>query len=522
LRRVALILCLLAAGAAPAAAADAPPLVPRDPASLEQETHALLRVADASAHATLRRAGGVEVSRSLGIWRVPSAEAARLLPRLALDGAVLDAEPDRARQRLDHLSRGDTLLHHQWWLARVGADRAEPPGPGVPVTVVDGGVDLAHPEFASRPNTVALNEQTLRGRNDYHGTAVASIVGAPADGAGIVGVYPHALLQLWDASPTGSQLTTADVIRGIEAASLRGRGIVNLSLGGVFRSRLEELAIVHAYERGSVVVAASGNEREQGNRPGFPASLPHVVTVGAVDAADRLAPFSSSSPGMDLVAPGVAIPVAVPAAQSPAGYLQADGTSFATPIVSGAAAWIWTVRPELDKTQLVELLRQSARPLDAAGRSPDTGFGLLDIPAALSRPAPSVDPLEPNDDLNQVVPGRMFAAGKAPLTRPGAGRAVVDARLDAVDDPRDVYRVWVPGGGRVVVALTGAAPVALRYAGPTPIRSASRLASRRLELVNRGRAGAFVYVTAAIEPGAQPSFGAYRLALTTGRAPARR
>jgi hypothetical protein len=56
------------------------------------------------------------------------------------------------------------------------------------------GLDLAHPEFADRPYTTALNTQTLSGRRE-HGTAVSSIVGAPANGLGVVGIYPLADLR---------------------------------------------------------------------------------------------------------------------------------------------------------------------------------------------------------------------------------------------------------------------------------------------------------------------------------------
>lgn len=503
----------------------APPVVPRELGSLVEETHALIRVGSGPAAAGVRRAlrreRGQLVSERLGVWRVPAAAAAGLLPRLALTGAIVDFEPDRARRRLDHLAAGDPLLPHQWWLVRVGADRVEPPGPGVPITVVDGGVDIAHPELAGRPETAVLNEQTILGRNDWHGTAVASVVGAPANGVGIVGVYPQARLNVWDASPAARQeLTTADVIRGIDAAAALGRGVINLSLGGASRSRLEELAVINAFEGGSIVVAASGNERQLGNRPSFPASLPHVLTVGATDADDRLAPFSSSSPGMDLVAPGVAVPAAMPLAFVPSGFAAVDGTSFAAPIVSGAVAWIWTQRPELEKTQVFELVRRSARALAPDGRNPDTGFGLLDLPNALTAPAPAVDPLEPNDDFPQVIPRRMFAAGKAPLTRPGAGRRVVEARLDVTVDPRDVYRVWAPARHRVVVRLAGPGSVTLRFGGPTAIRNTSRHAPRRLEIVNRRPRGEFVYVVAAIRADALPTHAAYRLDITTGRAPA--
>ena len=82
-----------------------------------------------------------------------------------------------------------------------------------------------------------------------------------------------------------------------------------------------------------------------------------------------------------------------------------DGTSFSAPLVSGAAAWVWTVRPELDASQLFEVMRRSAQDIGRAGRDDATGFGLLNVPAALAYPAPVRDPLEPNDDVEFVQPG---------------------------------------------------------------------------------------------------------------------
>ena len=96
----------------------------------------------------------------------------------------------------------DPLQSQEWWLADVGADRAAPPGPGVPITIVDTGVDPTHPEFAARPDTTFLNEQSVFAGEEYHGTIVASVAAAPANGAGILGIYPTAALQVWDASST--------------------------------------------------------------------------------------------------------------------------------------------------------------------------------------------------------------------------------------------------------------------------------------------------------------------------------
>ncbi len=109
-----------------------------------------------------------------------------------------------------------------------------------------------------------------------------------------------------------------------------------------------------------LVVAAAGNDGEA--RDNFPAAFPHVISVAASTADDRVSGFSTSSLGIDLAAPAESIPAAVPVARDPTGYLTADGTSLAAPLVSAAAAWAWTVREQElgDVTRLFELIRARA------------------------------------------------------------------------------------------------------------------------------------------------------------------
>jgi hypothetical protein len=474
-----------AQGAAPAA-----PLVPRNLGPLAQHEHALVQLARGVSPAVtqkLRRAGGLLISRSLGVWRVPSVAARRLAPSLALSGALREIEPDREYTVVGHIDAGDPLLPSEWWLSHVGADRVEPPGPGRAVTIVDSGLDLTHPEFAGRPNTTPANPQSVEGEDEFHGTSVSSVIGAPANGIGLVGVYPQAVLTSWDASQDGL-LRGSDVIAGIEAAV--GPGVLNLSIGSTFSDPIEDQAVLHAYGRGVVIVAAAGNEGAEGSPRGFPASLPHVFTVGATDQTDQTTFFSSRSPAMDLGAPGDDITAAAPLSTSPSGYVSVSGTSFAAPIVAGAAAWIWTQRPTLDKTQIAELLRRTARDIGRPGRDEDSGFGLLDIPSALAGPAPPRDPLEPNDDVLQVRANGLFAVAKPALTSPVRARATVNARIDAYEDPEDVYRLWVPAGRRLTVTLRSARDIDLQiWNGTTRTVLASGTERRQHLLSESARRG---------------------------------
>src|SRR5436189_49951 len=120
-----------------------------------------------------------------------------------------------------------------------------------------------------------------------------------------------------------------------------GRGVITLSLGSESRIFQEEETMMAAFGTGSLIVVAAGNEREKGSPIEYPASYPHILTVGATDENDNITVFSNRSPYMDLSAPGQDIPAAIPISVFADGYSSVDGTSFSTPLTAGAAASVW-------------------------------------------------------------------------------------------------------------------------------------------------------------------------------------
>ncbi|HEY8726797.1 MAG TPA: S8 family serine peptidase [Gaiellaceae bacterium] len=456
-----------------------------------------------------RAAGGTELAHELRIWRVP-----------------VYAVGDLRRAGVVHISRTerllptaaaalqlatDPLVPFEWWRTAVGADQVDSPGPGKPVTVVDSGVDLSHPEFAGRPNTTALNAQTTTEADEDHGTAVASVVAAPNNGFGIVGVYPDAVLRVWDASPFGF-LNEGAAIQGIIEAARRGPGVINLSFGGEDDDPLLDDAIRFAFRAGSLVVAAAGNEGLDGNPPNFPAFYPHVLTVGATDETGQVAPFSTNSATVDMAAPGVRIPVAEPFAQEPTGYsTTGSGTSFASPLVAGAAAWVWTTRPDLDNTQLFELMRRSAKDIAAPGFDKASGYGLLNIPSALNFRTPTSDPQEPNERPREIEANGLFSSATPPLTTPGHTAGSITARVDRSEDPLDLYRVWSPAGHTLRAQVTGSVRVRLLERA-THVRA---LAIGRHGIATYRNRGKGVYVYVEVRPAVR--LAEYRLRLTAAR-----
>ena len=176
------------------------------------------------------------------------------------------------------------------------------------------------------------------------------MIGAPLNGVGLVGIYPKAVLRSWDAAKgSGTRLESSEIAGGILAAARAGKSVINLSLGSDTRDLSIELAVSEAVATGSLVVAASGNDGDRGSPIGYPAALAHVTTVGATDRSGAVAAFSSRSSYVDVVAPGDDILVASALGKN---WRLSSGTSFSSPLVAGAAAWIWTVRPELAAGQV--------------------------------------------------------------------------------------------------------------------------------------------------------------------------
>jgi hypothetical protein len=477
---------------------------------------ALVQVAPSrNAEAVLRRARAMLVSRALRIWKIRGGRAGRVVAELRQARVLETVEPDARLIPFHHLSAGDPLIPDEWWLHDIGADAAEPPGPGIPITVVDTGLDFSHPEFAHRPHTLALNRQSVFGEDEIHGTAVSSVAAAPANGIGLVGVYPDALLREWDFGLG----RLSDALRGLDAASRHGRTVINFS-AGFFRARspLLEQAVDRVVQRGSVLVAAAGNEGERGSDPAVPAVLPHVLTIAATDELDRAATFSSRSRAVDMAAPGSDMPVAVPTYSEPSGYASFDGTSFSAPLVAGATAWVWTARPQLTNGQIVDVMRDSARDVGAHGWDRATGFGIVNIPSALAAPVPAIDPQEPNDDIFAVKPRGLTTAGHTPLTGPGSPSATVAATIQASEDPDDVYRLWLPprgsvrvttqGSGDVNVAVWGGRTTTIYERGRALRRDLLGFSERRgtrvdaVTVGNTSRRGRYVYADVFLGPGA--------------------
>jgi hypothetical protein len=465
-----------------------------------------------------RRFGGRPVS-ARGAFVVPRARARALATILRRRGLLVYAEPNRRRPRK---TARDPLSDQAGWRDYVVDPALNEPnvGPASPqLALIDTPVDFGHPEFASGHVTTTQPGAAVF---DLHGTATAAVAAAPVNGRGIVGVWPG-MRAVNLAAP--ERLTCADSARGIAHAIRLRVHAINMSYGSGELCFAEYVELQFAVARGIVPVAAAGNEFNAGNPLEFPASLPHVLTVAAIGPDLRPAYFSNENAAVDLAAPGIAILTAVPPAfdedGSVDGYARVNGTSFSAPMAAAAVAWVRAVRPGLTADQAAQVVRLSARDLHTAGWDPATGFGLLDIDAALLRRPPPADPFEPNDGI-VWVDGRAFGRADAPIYRHGSLRSF-RALLDRFEDPEDVYRVRVPARTRLLLQVRpffGDPALAVFRSKATTTSSRSHLidrsersgrATERVTVVNRSRRAIFVFAVAYVNERTRELDSAYRM-----------
>ena len=253
--------------------------------------------------------------------------------------------------------RPDPSQNLQWGLRVMEWFRVarRPDARDVHVAILDTGVDANHPDL---DGVVASYAHDGRSARDFrgHGTHVAGIVGARANnGIGIAGVA-NCRLHVW-------KVFADPLARGLEeefddeaynqalAAVLDSPArIVNLSLGGSERSRVEQDLIVALVAEGALVVAAMGNEYDEGNPIEWPAAYDNVLAVGAIGENRRRASFSNTGRHINLVAPGNNILSTLPRYASfirdETDYAAWPGTSMAAPHVAGVAALVKATHPD--------------------------------------------------------------------------------------------------------------------------------------------------------------------------------
>ncbi|WP_372348958.1 S8 family serine peptidase [Streptomyces sp. KL116D] len=357
-----------------------------------------------------------------------------------IGGAALDADKGRTFWNDLTTKAGYSDGIGKVWLdGRVKADMAESnaqigtpkaweaglTGKGVKVAVLDTGYDTTHPDLASRvtesKSFIAGQEVADRAGHGTHVTSTVGGSGAASDGKE-KGVAPDATLAVGKVLSDEGYGDESQIIAGMEWAAKDVKAkVISMSLGSQEGSDGTDpmAAAVNTLskETGALFVIAGGNSYGPGTI-GSPGAADSALTVGAVDANDERADFSSQGPRLgdnglkpDVSAPGVDILAARSSLVEGSGsYTTMSGTSMATPHVAGVAALLAQAHPDWTGAQLKDALMSSSKQLDASAYA--IGSGRVSVPDAIAAKVTatgSVDlgqytwPYEDNEPVTKTV-----------------------------------------------------------------------------------------------------------------------
>ncbi|MDE0018751.1 MAG: S8 family serine peptidase [Candidatus Poribacteria bacterium] len=359
--------------------------------------------------------------------------------RYARHSSVEAVEMNRLNRPCAEIVPNDPSYGEQWNLALMNMPQAwdiEQGNREVTVAVVDGGVDMQHPEFRSQlwrnvgevPGNGVDDDgngyvddlngwdfsdaPTLPGNGDWkvrdnepedeigHGTHVSGIIAAEANNRiGISGIAWRCRLMPLRAGfkyGGGGYLQNDDVAAAIVYAADNGAQVINMSWGDTVNAFIVEDAVAYAYARGCVMVAAAGNDGAAGSL--YPAGLNTVISVAGLNIERQLYSDSNFGATIDIAAPGEEI---LSTALN-GGYLNDSGTSMAAAHVSGVAALVRSENPDYTNAEVREALIRTADPLFISNL---VGAGSLNAYTALTAPTALIV---------QINTARMFSQDAEP------------------------------------------------------------------------------------------------------------
>ncbi|WP_338764449.1 S8/S53 family peptidase [Bernardetia sp. ABR2-2B] len=346
---------------------------------------------------------GVDISLIYQLNLDESVDVFSLIDELIATGMVEIAEPVPANKM--YYIPNDTDIAEQQYLSRIRAYEAWDITKGdstVLVGIVDSGFDFNHPDLkdkvyynqndpidgidndndgyidnhygwdfagATIPDNFQLvqdNDPQLPRAGVDHGISVAGCAAAATDNnLGIAGTGFNVKLVNTKHSPDDvpQTLSIYDGYSGIVYMMETGVKIINCSWGGAFPSQIGAAIVKSAIEDyGCLIIVAAGNDGQ--NLAQFPASYDGVLSVGSTTARDEISSFTNYDYSVDILSPGSDIYTTAHSDANNGEYGATSGTSFSAPIVAGAAALVWSHRPELTPVQIGELMRITSDPLD--------------------------------------------------------------------------------------------------------------------------------------------------------------
>lgn len=359
---------------------------------------------------------GMEIKKKLRIKNIyhlkvpPSKTIEEMLEEYRKDPDVEYAEPNYIRKAFR--TPNDYVPANQWGIDQIQAPEAWDTETGkgdVVIAILDTGVDYDHEDLAGNMWTdsngyygydfVNGDDYPDDDFNDSHGTHCAGIAAAVTNnGIGIAGVsWKSKIMAVKMLNELGEGSVDGEV-EGIHYAADNGAEIISMSFGTSgyppTPSDSERDAINYAYEKGCVLVAASGNDNEP--YVAYPAAYENVIAVGATNSSDErchpgdwpadLSSGSNYGTELDVLAPGVTIlsTVRMGTGTVDLNYDNMDGTSMATPFVSGLAALILSHLPGLAPSDVRRIIERTAVDVGSTGWDRETGWGRINAYNALT------------------------------------------------------------------------------------------------------------------------------------------
>src|SRR3989338_4895635 len=302
-------------------------------------------------------------------------------------------------------------LNTTWSVKQIGAGTVHingNTGAGIKIGIIDSGINYNHPDldgvYAGGYDFVQSDNEPM---DVYgHGTHVAGTACAEANGFGVVGVAPNCALYALRVLNDDGVGAWSKTIAAMQWAVDNGLQVVNLSLGSSKNpGTAVKTAFNNAAAAGIVIVAAagnSGNNAGKGDNIIYPAKYASVIAVGATDANNKRASFSSTGSDLEIMAPGLSVlstwndstsylnpqPICL---GSDCWYKYGSGTSMASPHVAGAAALVISDGMVITDTngngrlndEIRAKLNATATNLGVIGKDPQYGNGLVNVVAAV-------------------------------------------------------------------------------------------------------------------------------------------
>ncbi|AXR77601.1 Subtilisin-like serine protease [Natrarchaeobaculum sulfurireducens] len=259
-------------------------------------------------------------------------------------------------------------------------------GSEVTISIVDQGIQYDHPNLEENmDDSVSDFGENFAGPgsdpypvtvSEDHGTHVGGIAAGETDNEeGHAGISNCSMLsaRALDESGGGS---LSDIADAIQWSADQGADVINLSLGGGGFSQTLNTACEYAYNEGSLLVAAAGNDGT--DTVSYPAAYDAVVAVSSLDSTESRSNFSNYGPEIELAAPGTNVLSTVNWDE----YDTFSGTSMASPIVAGVAGLVLSEYPDLSNEELREHLQETA--VDIGLPEDEQGYGRVDAANAVT------------------------------------------------------------------------------------------------------------------------------------------